>query len=134
MTPAERQETMDRVIAARLNGCTLKESAGAAGLAPSTLYEWKNTFPEFSERLKLARFACRAECVDAIKKDKSWQSKAWILERLCPQAWGKKDVELAKKLLAEHGLPLFPTDPAEQMKVIRTLEAAAQKKLNGKAA
>lgn len=125
---------MERFIAARLNGCTVREAAGAARVAYQTIYEWRDSYPEFHARLKEARFACRADCVEAIKKDKSWQSKAWILERLCPQTWGKKDVELAKKLLAEHGLPLFPSDPAEQLKVIKTLELAAQKKLNGKAA
>lgn len=51
----------------------------------------KSIFIEFLERIKEARAKREASWVMDISKDKSWQSKAWLLERKYFERWGRKD-------------------------------------------
>ena len=54
----------------------------------------KKKYIEFLESLKRKQSECQMYCLDFLMKDKSWQSKAWELERRFPDRWAKKDMTL----------------------------------------
>ena len=45
---------------------------------------------EFVEALKKSEATAEANLLSIIQADPSWQSKAWILERRCPEHWGRR--------------------------------------------
>jgi hypothetical protein len=44
----------------------------------------------FLDAIEKAQACAEQDLLAAIKKDTSWQSKAWILERKFPKKWGRK--------------------------------------------
>jgi len=66
-------------------------AAHAAGITEETFYKWKKEKSEFSEQLKKVEAECQKTLLQQIKKDQSWQSKAWILERRWKAQWGRHD-------------------------------------------
>ena len=56
-----------------------KGESGAGGL-----------YLEFVEALKKSEATAEANLLSVIQADPSWQSKAWILERRCPEHWGRR--------------------------------------------
>lgn len=82
------------------SGCSREAAAALAGISPSTLQEWRNQLPEFSEGLQKAdaqfeRSAVR-EIRKAGRKPRNWAANAWMLERRYPQKWGKVDRHLVR--------------------------------------
>ncbi len=55
-----------------------------------TLMGWQSMIQD----IKKAQSECQMYCLDFIMKDKSWQSKAWLLERRFPDRWAKKDMTI----------------------------------------
>ena len=61
-------------------GLTDKDASGSVGINPDTFYTWLKK-PEFYEAIKKAEALSKASLVQKIRKDPSWQSAAWLLER-----------------------------------------------------
>lgn len=70
-------------------GLSHNKAARYAGIAPSTLVLWMED-DAFSERIKAADIRGEMGLLEAIKGDKSWQAKAWILERTRPDTYAKR--------------------------------------------
>ncbi len=84
-------DVVEKVVQAIRLGMTYELTAHYAGIAPSTLYEWLNNKPEFSEAVKAAEGRAAATWLvrieDAAKMQ--WQAAAWKLERRYPQDYGR---------------------------------------------
>lgn len=73
----------------------LDQACRLAGINPSTYYLWKKRasegtepeYLEFIEKLDACQAEAQAKLVQDIQLDKSWQSKAWILERRFSKEW-----------------------------------------------
>lgn len=100
-------ESKDRLLDAITKGLTINDACEYAGISEQTYYNWlnkdvssikneedKKKYLEFLESLKKAQSECQMYCLDFIMKDKSWQSKAWVLERRFPDRWAKKDMTI----------------------------------------
>lgn len=71
-------------------------AARAAGTGESTLYEWMERKPEFTEAVKSAE-AEREKRLLIIINDaapRSWQAAAWILERTAGQRYAKPETQI----------------------------------------
>lgn len=86
-------------------GSTYDQAALVAGIAPSTLYDWKakgeSGEPEFSEFLEEIKTAEAKGDLDLLKRIRSasidpkfWTAAAWILERRHPETWGKQRIDI----------------------------------------
>ena len=97
-------------------GCSREAASALAGVSPSTLYEWRQQFSEFSEGLEKADARFEAECVASIRKagrsSRNWTANAWLLERKFPQRYGKVERHLIRA--SREGAPL----PEEYIKAI----------------
>lgn len=51
-------------------------------ISEETYYKWLREKTDFSEAIKKAEAVRESNLLVSIKKDTSWQSKAWMLERL----------------------------------------------------
>lgn len=89
MTP----ETIAKLEQAFLTGATDNEACFVAGITKSTLYEYCQAHPEFSERKEALKdmpiYTARANVVKAIDEGDK-QTSTWYLER-------KKKVEFAQR-------------------------------------
>ena len=102
-----QDDIQHRLISAIEKGLTIVDACEYAGISEKTYYNWlnKNTdeikdeeerkkFVQFLQDIKKAQSECQMYCLDFIMKDKSWQSKAWLLERRFPDKWAKKDMTI----------------------------------------
>ncbi len=102
-----QDDIQHRLISAIEKGLTIVDACEYAGISEKTYYNWlnKNTdeikdeeerkkFVQFLQDIKKAQSECQMYCLDFIMKDKSWQSKAWVLERRFPDRWAKKDMTI----------------------------------------
>ena len=73
----------EAVLRALEMGCTRRAAAGAAGIHHSTLYEWINNDPTFSDEVEKAENKAEASYLAAIANavPRNWQAAAWWLER-----------------------------------------------------
>jgi len=79
-------------ILALIRGAVPTEAACAmAGLPRPTWYDWMSKDEELKTQYQEAVAASEATLVLEIKKDLSWQSKAWLLERRFPERWRKRE-------------------------------------------
>ena len=67
----------DDVLEAAGNGTTKEGCARAAGIHPSTLYDWLDQKPEFSEAFNRARARAEQQLVEAAAEE----DPKWVLER-----------------------------------------------------
>jgi len=100
-------DIQQRLLEAIERGLTIADACIYAGISEKTYYNWLNKdislikdekererFVQFLQSLKKAQSECQMYCLDFLMKDKSWQSKAWVLERRFPDRWAKKDMTL----------------------------------------
>jgi len=75
----------EKICQSVAEGCSREAAAALAGVSPSTLHEWRNKFPEFSDGLEKADARFEAACVASIRKagrsKRNWPANAWLLER-----------------------------------------------------
>lgn len=85
---------------------SIKTTCDLVGISEETFYKWmresEGTEPdakparglkaEFSERVKRAQAMSKTMLVNEIRKDPSWQAKAWILERQHPKEFGRRQL------------------------------------------
>lgn len=113
MTP----ETLERLRQAFLRGCSDREAVAYAEIALSTLYEYQNKNPDFSEQKaswKTQPLLKARETV--ISKLDDVDTAMWYLERKMPEEFGKKQTV---KHQGDKDEPLFMD--AEDPRVIKTI-------------
>jgi len=75
------------------SGLSARDAAVLSGIGESTYYDWQREkesdgkqnpsyHVEFVEAIKKADILRKQRLIEAIRQDRSWQSKAWLLERL----------------------------------------------------
>ena len=103
----KQDNAQERLLQAVRKGLTIDDACVYAGVSEKTYYNWLNKdvstindeveqkkFIQFLQSLKKAQSECQMYCLDFLMKDKSWQSKAWVLERRFPDRWAKKDMTI----------------------------------------
>lgn len=89
----------DRIKEAARRGTTVEGCARAAGIHPSTLYDWLDEYPEFSEAFNRAR----AEGEQRLVEDVAVEDPKFILERSYDYVkTEKREVELDADVDATH--------------------------------
>jgi hypothetical protein len=95
------EETTERICALLRAGNYDGVAARAAGVAPSTFYEWlqrgrtdragDEPYRDFRERVVKARAEGEAVHVARIAQaaQEDWHASAWFLERSYPDRWGR---------------------------------------------
>jgi len=71
------EDHKETVLKAARSGVTLAGCARAAGIDESTLYRWRDKYPEFAAELRRARFEAELDLVD----DVSDRGAQFLLER-----------------------------------------------------
>ena len=73
----------DEIVSACGSGFTLEKAGALVGVNPSTIRTWAQRKPEFGKRVETARKKHELSLLRDIQLagEKSWQAKAWILER-----------------------------------------------------
>lgn len=90
-----------------LMGATDEELADAFGVATSTLYEWKNQYPEFSEAIKEAKHPADASVVGALH------------QRATGAEWVEEQAIKLKEVTYENGKRVKETERVEVVPVTR---------------
>lgn len=75
-------ETVSQILGFIKEGAFAKDAAAAVGISEKTYYQWKRSKGEFSQAIKKAEAERKVGLIASIHKDRSWQSKAWMLERI----------------------------------------------------
>ena len=78
------QEIIDKCVDACSSGFTIEKCAGLIGVPIGTLKTWTHRNPSFARKLETARKNHELSLVKSIEQagEKSWQAKAWCLERI----------------------------------------------------
>jgi hypothetical protein len=84
-------EIVQKISGAIALGATNKDACHFAGINEDTFYQWMESKPDFSESIKKAKASQMIAWVDYIRKDESWQSKAWLLERIHKDKFARLD-------------------------------------------
>jgi hypothetical protein len=84
-----------RLLEALSLGCYIKEAAHYAGVTYETYKNWYNGDKKFREEVEIAIAKSEALLLAEIRRDPSWQSKAWILERRFRERWGRDNTHSA---------------------------------------
>ena len=93
------EQVIEEAVNLKRNGMTNKDIAAYIGIAEQTFYKWLNQPKgklqrEFSESLKKTepefKAALRSKILKAAEGG-TWQAAAWLLERLYPEEYGRKE-------------------------------------------
>ena len=71
------EDRREAILEAARNGTTVEGCARAAGIHHSTLYDWLDQYPEFSEAFERARAAGEQRLIEAVAAD----DPKFVLER-----------------------------------------------------
>jgi hypothetical protein len=90
---ADRAEIEAKVLAAIRVGLTLPKACLACGVPYQTVEHWIRTGgDEFSARAKAAIAEREMLWLNEVRhQERGWQRIAWLLERTCPEEYGRKD-------------------------------------------
>jgi len=96
LTPKVRERIVESIRA----GAYAEQAARAAGIAPSTYYDWlrrgeagEQPFSEFSEALRAGEAEAEVAAVANIREAANagdWRAAAHYLERRHPERWGRR--------------------------------------------
>jgi hypothetical protein len=94
----------DEIVAACGSGFTLEKAGALVGVNPSTIRTWAQRKPEFGKRVETARKKHELSLLKDIQLagEKSWQAKAWILER--GYNWAQPSARLQVSQDVTHGI------------------------------
>ena len=94
----------DEIVAACGSGFTLEKAGALVGVNPSTIRTWAQRKPEFGKRVETARKKHELSLLKDIQLagEKSWQAKAWILER--GYNWAQPSARLNVTQDVTHGI------------------------------
>jgi len=104
---ADRAEIEAKVLAAIRVGLTLPKACLACGVPYQTVEHWIRTGgDEFSARAKAAIAEREMLWLNEVRhQERGWQRIAWLLERTCPEDYGRRDV-VKTELTGAGGGPL----------------------------
>ncbi len=97
------QEVLELIVKNISLGALDVDAANNAGIGESTFYDWQREYEsdkktlnpnyhvEFVEAIKKAKANRTQTLCNQIIRDKSWQAKAWYLERTEPEKFAKKE-------------------------------------------
>jgi hypothetical protein len=94
----------DEIVAACGSGFTLEKAGALVGVNPSTIRTWAQRKPDFGKRVETARKKHELSLLRDVQLagEKSWQAKAWILER--GYNWAQPSARLAVTQDVTHGI------------------------------
>jgi len=94
----------DEIVAACGSGFTLEKAGALVGVNPSTIRTWAQRKPDFGKRVETARKKHELSLLRDVQLagEKSWQAKAWILER--GYNWAQPSARLAVTQEHTHGI------------------------------
>jgi len=76
-------EIHEKILSFVRKGLTYEKAGEALGISPATIQNWQHRNKAFNESLQKERRRLEANLLDSINQagEKSWQARAWILER-----------------------------------------------------
>ncbi|NBT48779.1 MAG: hypothetical protein EBT07_13355, partial [Actinobacteria bacterium] len=94
----------DEIVAACGSGFTLEKAGALVGVNPSTIRTWAQRKPDFAKRVETARKKHELSLLHDVQAagEKSWQAKAWILER--GYNWAQPSARLQVTQDVTHGI------------------------------
>ena len=94
----------DEIVSACGSGFTLEKAGALVGVNPSTIRTWAQRKPDFGKRVETARKKHELSLLKDIQLagEKSWQAKAWILER--GYNWAQPSARLQVSQDVTHGI------------------------------
>ena len=102
------------ILSALEDGCYMHDAAALAGIGERTLYGWmdrgeaegRGKFWQFSQDVKKARATFKSKMVRVVRlsSHENWQAAAWLLERMFPKDYGRKDAH--KLTIGQEAPPL----------------------------
>lgn len=94
----------DEIVAACGSGFTLEKAGALVGVNPSTIRTWAQRKPDFGKRVETARKKHELSLLRDVQfaGEKSWQAKAWILER--GYNWAQPSARLNVTQDVTHGI------------------------------
>jgi len=97
-------EIQEKLLAYIRKGLTYEKSGEALGISPATIQNWQARNKQFDNALKKARRDLEVSLLDSINQagEKSWQAKAWILER--GYNWAQPSARLQVSQDVTHGI------------------------------
>jgi hypothetical protein len=98
------EKIAEEIISACGSGFTLEKAGALVGVNPSTIRTWSQRKPDFGKRVETARKKHELSLLRDVQLagEKSWQAKAWILER--GYNWAQPSARLAVTQDVTHGL------------------------------
>ena len=98
------EKLADEIVAACGSGFTLEKAGALVGVNPSTIRTWAQRKPEFGKRVETARKKHELSLLRDVQLagEKSWQAKAWILER--GYNWAQPSARLQVSQDVTHGI------------------------------
>ena len=98
------EKLADEIVAACGSGFTLEKAGALVGVNPSTIRTWAQRKPDFGKRVETARKKHELSLLRDVQLagEKSWQAKAWILER--GYNWAQPSARLAVTQEHTHGI------------------------------
>jgi len=97
-------ELANEIVAACGSGFTLEKAGALVGVNASTIRTWAQRKPDFGKRVETARKKHELSLLRDVQLagEKSWQAKAWILER--GYNWAQPSARLAVTQDVTHGI------------------------------
>jgi len=120
------------IIDACRSGFTLEKAGSLVGLSPSTIKSWCARKPDFARRVETARKKHELALLRDVELagQKSWQAKAWCLERI--YSYAQPSARIAVQGNVEHGLSaglaqILAGSLSKKEKPAQVIEAQADK-------
>ena len=88
------EDTIKRLEQAIGLGAPYVQACGYAGISFQTFNEWRDSKPEFSDRLQKAEGEAVVgwlRKIESAAETGNWQAAAWKLERRYPQDYGRRE-------------------------------------------
>jgi len=98
------EKIAEEIISACGSGFTLEKAGALVGVNPSTIRTWSQRKPGFGKRVETARKKHELSLLRDVQLagEKSWQAKAWILER--GYNWAQPSARLQVSQDVTHGI------------------------------
>ena len=98
------EKLADEIVAACGSGFTIEKAGALVGVNASTIRTWAQRKPEFGKRVETARKKHELSLLKDVQLagEKSWQAKAWILER--GYNWAQPSARLQVSQDVTHGI------------------------------
>lgn len=134
--PKLTAEMIGQIETALQNHNTVEATCGMIGISRESFYRWlregeaTNTGlkRDFHDAVKRAQGMSQIMLVNQIAKDPSWQAKAWLLERLHPKLYGRRQLIAHAGADGESDLPAQTGTPTA---VNLTIKMAGTEKQDG---